>query len=251
MHWVSTIVMATSLIFEAQLNVHLRIGTVYVSNSSDTWDKECAQFSVDNIFRDFGRWEKPSTEASWFLFDDCFRRGSNSMNKYPSASEAVLGAAKVSGLCDFTKEKMGNYRGTDNNIAMVFYNRDAWLVMAHELGHLMGASHSFENGIGTTGGIMDYGNWKSEGKYMFSSNRTREICGKLTQITSNCDGKFRSSMSGGFTLTPYPTGTLYPTVSSDLFFTHRHVGLSGRSRIAMVVARGYKGGDVVAGDALK
>ena len=46
-----------------------------------------------------------------------------------------------------------------------------WTVNAHEAGHIFGAEHSFENGQGTTGGIMDYGDGKYNGVYQFNPLR--------------------------------------------------------------------------------
>ena len=45
-----------------------------------------------------------------------------------------------------------------------------WKTVAHEFGHNCGGYHSFENGRGTTGGIMDYG----EGLYNGMHTRRTE-----------------------------------------------------------------------------
>ncbi len=58
----------------------------------------------------------------------------------------------------------------------------SWLTFAHELGHAFGSTHSFENGIGTTGGIMDYGDGKYNDVYQFHPFKAPEICGFLDYV---------------------------------------------------------------------
>jgi hypothetical protein len=53
----------------------------------------------------------------------------------------------------------------------------SWKTFAHEIGHNFGAQHSFEDGQGKTGGIMDYGDGKLAGIYQFNTKyRKNEIC---------------------------------------------------------------------------
>jgi hypothetical protein len=61
-----------------------------------------------------------------------------------------------------------------------------WLTVAHEIGHNFNADHSFENGVGTTGGIMDYGDGKYLGEYQFNPNLRRdEMCTQITEAVIN------------------------------------------------------------------
>jgi len=60
------------------------------------------------------------------------------------------------------------------------------LTLMHELGHNFNAQHSFENGQGTTGGIMDYGDGRINGLIRFNSLRRTEMCDELTVASSIC-----------------------------------------------------------------
>merc|ERR1712226_153591 len=78
---------------------------------------------------------------------------------------------------------------------------------AHEVGHSFGASHSFEEGRGRTGGIMDYGHNKLiSGELQFNTKyRKREICNHLTRaMQPSCT--FWGLHVGGPTATRAPTG---------------------------------------------
>lgn len=57
------------------------------------------------------------------------------------------------------------------------------LDVAHELGHVFGAQHSFENGVGTTGGIMDYGLGLVPGGYGFHESNKRQLCSYINRAT--------------------------------------------------------------------
>jgi len=82
-----------------------------------------------------------------------------------------VGVAWVGTLCD----PSGYGSGIDHINA-------GWTTYAHELGHNFGASHSFEDGQGSTGGIMDYGDGTLDGEYQFNTKyRKSEVCGRLTE----------------------------------------------------------------------
>lgn len=50
---------------------------------------------------------------------------------------------------------------TPHGLSVTKYNGlYTWRIFAHELGHSIGLDHTFQDGIGRTGGLMDYGNGK-------------------------------------------------------------------------------------------
>mmetsp|Transcript_36308 Transcript_36308/g.58137 ORF Transcript_36308/g.58137 Transcript_36308/m.58137 type:complete len:539 (-) Transcript_36308:3253-4869(-) len=73
--------------------------------------------------------------------------------------------------------------GHNSGVIIVEEKTPATITLAHELGHITGAVHSFEHGEGTTGGIMDYGNGilHGTGQVGFGSLRQPEMCGGLQQ----------------------------------------------------------------------
>merc|ERR1712139_116546 len=67
--------------------------------------------------------------------------------------------------------------------ATKFHSTSPWLTYAHELGHNLNADHTFEEGQGSTGGVMDYGDGKLNGHYQFNTKyRKEEVCGLLDRM---------------------------------------------------------------------
>lgn len=82
---------------------------------------------------------KATNVGMWHLMTNCW------------PPPGTVGLAYVGVLCDPS--------GYSTGVSTFSYN--TWLTVAHEMGHNFGAPHSFDNGQGTTGGIMDYGNGKT------------------------------------------------------------------------------------------
>ena len=196
--WLSSMVAEAILVYEAQMNIELHIGTVYISQSNKrpAWDTQCKS-GIQYQLTSFERFRKPANEAVWHVFDDCFRygRGGN-----------IIGLASMGTMC---QPRWGFNTGAN------YYSYQTWLTFAHELGHNMNADHSFERGQGRTGGIMDYGNGKLNGKYQFTDYRKQEMCRTLARHVDKCEGKFVER--NGLTLTtkvndiPSKTPTQFPT----------------------------------------
>lgn len=87
----------------------------------------------------------------------------------------------------------------------------SWLTFAHELGHNLAGDHSFEEGQGSTGGIMDYSDGKHEGVYQFNTKyRKRDMCAYLDKYDGNCQGKFSPTQVTG--TNPKPRGNTCKTL---------------------------------------
>jgi len=174
--WASSLVAEASLVFEAQFNIQLEIGTLYISEKSSrpSWDSRCGR-AIGTQLTSFEKWTKPSREAAWHLFDDCFSR----------SRSGIIGLASMGTLCQRPRRGWRDY-----NTGANYYSFETWLTFAHELGHTMGAGHTFENGVGNTGGIMDYGDGTLRGKYQFHENRKEELCDVVSETVDNCGGKF-------------------------------------------------------------
>merc|ERR1719240_104814 len=85
------------------------------------------------------------------------------------------GVAWVNTLC---------YKGRSTGVNKI-HTRSPWETFAHELGHNFGGKHSFEDGRGKTGGLMDYGDGKLNGHYQFNTKyRKQEMCRQLDRVES-------------------------------------------------------------------
>jgi hypothetical protein len=103
--------------------------------------------------------------SHWHLLTKCLTPGS--------------GIGYLATLC-----KTNNY-----NVAISAYSSKDWRVFGHELGHAIGAYHSFEEGKKKTGGIMDYGinGTTKNGMYQFNIKYRRdEICNHIDESQSKC-----------------------------------------------------------------
>merc|ERR1712232_680762 len=80
---------------------------------------------------------------------------------------------------------------TSNTGVNQLHNSMSWLTFAHELGHNFGGDHTFEEGQGKTGGIMDYGDGKLNGEYQFNTQyRKSEMCRTIQNRKWSCAGNF-------------------------------------------------------------
>jgi len=90
----------------------------------------------------------------------------------------VVGLAYQGTICNTGKYNVGVDQIHD------YGSENTFLIFAHELGHNFGADHSFEDGQGNTGGIMDYGDGYLNGVQQFTTKyRKGEMCGEPGSFT--------------------------------------------------------------------
>ncbi|CAK0832256.1 unnamed protein product, partial [Prorocentrum cordatum] len=178
--WVHAMVANANMAYEPQLNIHLQMGSLVVQQTHDgapSWDQgsTCPMTINDQLWA-LVAWENSaanpdSTMGVWHLFDNCY------------ANSGFIGLAWIGVLCyDWGYNTGVTWLSRGN------YAYPTWHIMAHELGHNFGAQHSFEQGQGKTGGIMDYGDGSLNGVYRFNDLRKSEICGQLTAQVNSCSG---------------------------------------------------------------
>jgi hypothetical protein len=191
---IESIVSEASLVYEAQMNIRLEIADLELHEaaaSEPSWVSGCdAGNEVRSKLTDFTAWNKPSTQAVWHLFTGC------------GNSFGVIGVAYVGRIC-------AGYANTGVNMLRNWRGRvveDTWDTFAHELGHNFNARHSFEEGRGTTGGIMDYGDGKLNGIYQFNTQyRKQEMCAELQREKPLCGDRFEPTAPAGPQPSPQPT----------------------------------------------
>jgi hypothetical protein len=162
---IQKIVTNSRLIMYVQLNVILTVGEVVIGGiSSPTPLNETEVLMVRssdtllNPFRLYVNARQKTTasrKASWHMLT----------NRWPSPG--VVGMAYLGTLCAYEY---------NSGVTSRLSGDRTWYIWIHELGHSMGAFHSFENGMGRTGGIMDYGNYFYNGVVQFHPLKQPEMC---------------------------------------------------------------------------
>jgi hypothetical protein len=165
---VQEIITNTRLIMFLQMNVILTVGEIIIGgkNSPFPLNETSVQRdrSSDSLLVPFRRFitarqsaDVKTRKASWQMLT----------NRWPAPG--VVGMSYLGTLCMYTYN-------TGITSRTVYKPENTWYIFAHELGHSMGAYHSFENGQGRTGGIMDYGNYSYNGVVQFHPYKRAEIC---------------------------------------------------------------------------
>lgn len=172
--YVEGLLVRTNTAFIRQLNIKLMLKHIVVVDSDageeHDWDtKDCGN-TIFESFHKFRKYEKPSKQGLWHLIDSCHKAGN------------AIGVAFSGVLCsDTVNVAMTQAPNKVNN----------WITFAHEVGHNFGARHTFEEGQGTTGGIMDYGSGLLNNEYQFNKKyRYNNFCTMITNTIERCKDHF-------------------------------------------------------------
>eukprot|EP00927_Polykrikos_kofoidii_P047887 TRINITY_DN4217_c0_g1_i1.p1 TRINITY_DN4217_c0_g1~~TRINITY_DN4217_c0_g1_i1.p1 ORF type:complete len:511 (+),score=59.29 TRINITY_DN4217_c0_g1_i1:191-1534(+) len=195
-----SIVNEASFVFEMQMNIILKIGDLGIETDPSTPDFGSCPSTDDMVSRldamkgALARSAKPPMAAS-HLFTACGYRG------------GIVGLAFMGTLC--------RSRGGYNSGTTKIHFRSPWLTFVHELGHNLAGTHSWEEGRGRTGGVMDYGDGKLDGVYQFNTKyRKRQVCRLLSFKVNSCYGKFQRDPAVTTTTTTTTTATTTTTTTS-------------------------------------
>lgn len=180
---IESVVEAASQVYGWQFNVKLRIKDIrYYEDYKDVEHNgeldvlsTCSSSTMSSLslLQSFARWVPDSEQqAHWHLLTNCYP---------PGRGGGVVGTANV-GTAGCHRIKYGWHTGVST------YTRNLWLTFAHEVGHGLDMDHSFESGVGRTGGIMDYGNpYVVDSVVGFQPNRGEETCAHFHYLKeSNC-----------------------------------------------------------------
>mgnify|MGYP000122537182 FL=1 len=149
------------LVYLEQFNVRVEVTKIKLSIESDPpplSNRGSACKNALGTFDDFTQWNvatKNYQNTSYImLLSYCFN--------------GITGVSNIGAVC-----------GTYSAVGVSIFS---WTTIFHELGHALGADHSFENGMGTTGGLMDYGDGMYNGVVQFHPRQYTRICPYLTGL---------------------------------------------------------------------
>jgi len=147
--YLTSLMMNLNYVYANQVNLFLSLGATSIQTApgGPAWNQDASKGCKDisstlNTFTDwrYSVKDDPNMQVSvWHLLSACWQ------------PPGVVGLAWIGSLCD---SKYGT------SVSSLFPGN--WVIVAHELGHNHGASHSWPTDrpdlIGKVGGIMDYGN---------------------------------------------------------------------------------------------
>lgn len=190
--YIETMVHQASFIYEQQMNFRLRVDNLKIYKSAQGAPKyaracphergtsELSEQASNALMDALPHLPK---EASTVLFSGCGEDGAG-------------GHASLGSICN----SQDAYTLMDFNGAVKGDALEYVVALAHELGHNLGAEHSFEKGVASTGGIMDYGDGTLDGVYQFNTQyRKKEVCKYLDRRVQSgkCRDLFDVAGGGG------------------------------------------------------
>jgi hypothetical protein len=185
--WLQSVFAKANLVYTPQLNFVLTISDVYipaVSGETESWD-DCT-LGMDSQLSEFSKWGQRSRQGLWHLFDNCY-------DMWGGAIGLAYVGSPSAGICAMDPRcysvGSGSCVNSYSNTGVSWYSSSTWKTFAHEIGHNFGADHAFDNGQGTTGGIMDYGDGTLNGIYQFNTEFTKDdICTVVSdRVDEGCD----------------------------------------------------------------
>jgi len=137
--------------FEFPTNVELILAGQYISitPAADPYSNDCSSCIIDDQLDYFGEW---AINGGFGGID--YDLAHNITDHFPPPG--TVGLAYVGTI--------GN-QFYNHGVTNITSYSSTWLTFIHELGHSFGMDHSFDEGQGTTGGFMDYGDGKFNGEY--------------------------------------------------------------------------------------
>ena len=162
------------LVFLSQLNIKLILDQVVVGQANDKppLSRAPSTGTCLNALSAF-------TEATQFI--------ANPNNGLKPTAYVMLVSECYQGIDGVS------YVGSACGPASIGITAFSWIVLFHELGHGIGLTHTFENGIGTTGGLMDYANGLYHGVPQYHPFNRNEACSFFTYLSTNSCPYFKIS----------------------------------------------------------
>eukprot|EP00729_Bicosta_minor_P006454 gene6454-35565_t len=221
---VATWIAFSNTAFKGNMNIELQVAELHISSAEDDFDMDtgrthkgtggCQKTILDQLDA-LGNFNPPggyNKRAVWHFVDDC--RPTSGQSAYTS------GVALIGALCYQDSTFANNKYYDRGNIGVSYLDPvvdETWLTIAHEIGHNFNAEHSFEEGKGTTGGIMDYGNFDSnvyKDVHQFNTKyRKAEMCSIVDHYIKEQCPHIRK-LEPGPPPSPSPPASTYPASTS-------------------------------------
>merc|ERR1712019_301089 len=194
------VVSQTSFVFEHQLNIRLELSSLEIHQTlagAPSYITGC-EVGMRSMHRELGAALRDSAlpfEGAVHMITGCTGEGfelgglawiSNNMNGY--------------GIC--------NKNGYNTGISR--YYGQYWQTFAHELGHNFGGFHSFEEGQGQTGGLMDYGDHRLVDSRVSQCGENLKISGPTPAPTPAPPATCDDCRGSGSALCLWTDGKCYP-----------------------------------------
>jgi hypothetical protein len=152
------------VVYKKQFNIILKVSDIQIGDDKSPLPLSRSNYlgtctSAVGAFEEMNKWNLDNFDKTgyWMLFSNCFT--------------GITGVSYTGSIC-----------GSSNSGVSAF----DWLDFAHELGHGIGAGHTFGDG-----GIMDYGDGKYNGTVQFYPGLKDTICPFLDYVSTRCPKYFK------------------------------------------------------------